>query len=78
MVSPPEVPRLLTLPEMSRSGIPERTLRYHVEIGALSARKIGRRWYVAKSDADRYFREMSSGNNGNGNNLPIAAFAHAS
>jgi hypothetical protein len=73
MVSPPEVPRLLTLPEMSRSGVPERTLRYHVEIGALPARKIGGRWYVAAVDADSYF-----GNGGNGNNLAIAALAHAS
>lgn len=75
MVSPPEVPRLLTLPEMSRSGIPERTIRYHVAIGALVARKIGKRWYVAASDADQYFREMRIGNT---DNLPVADLARAS
>jgi hypothetical protein len=75
MVCPPEVPRLLTLPEMSRSGIPERTLRYHVAIGALAARKIGKRWYVAGADAEQYFREMRIGNT---DNLAIAALAHAS
>lgn len=77
MVSPPEVPRLLTLPEMSRSGVPERTIRYHVEIGALPARKIGRRWYVAPADADAYFHS-GIGSCGNGNNLPIEALSCAS
>lgn len=76
MVSPPEIKPVVTLQDMAREGVPIRTLRYHVEIGALPARRIGlRRWYVDRDEAERYLGRPISGN---ANNRPLAsASVHA-
>jgi hypothetical protein len=71
MECPPEHKAVVTLQDLAQEGVPIRTLRYHAEIGALVARKIGpRRWYVDRPEAEKYLGRQLSGNNGNANNLP--------
>jgi hypothetical protein len=71
MVCPPEVKPTITLQDLAREGVPIRTLRYHAEIGALIARKIGpRRWYVDRPEAEKYLGRPLSGN---ANNRPLAS-----
>jgi hypothetical protein len=79
MECPPEHKHLLTLQDIAKEGVPIRTVRYHAQIGALKARKIGPRlWYVEPVDGAKYLGKPISGNSGNTNNLPIATLAHAS
>lgn len=37
-----------------RSGLPERTVRQHIQRGILHARKVGRPWLINADDADAY------------------------
>ena len=68
MVCPPEHKTVVTLQDLAQEGVPIRTLRYHVQKGALLARRIGeRRWYVDREEAERYLGRAISGN---ANNLP--------
>jgi hypothetical protein len=61
MASTPDRRTLLTLDDIAREGVPVRTLRYHVSIGALRARRIGpRRWYVDREEATRYLGRVPS------------------
>jgi hypothetical protein len=77
MVCPPEHKSLLTLQDIEKEGVPIRTLRYHAQIGALKARKIGpRRWYVEPVDGESYLGKPISGNSGNADNLPSCRDSH--
>jgi excisionase family DNA binding protein len=80
MVCPPEVPAFVTVQELSAyTGTPERTLHYHIEIGALSARRMGpRRFRIPIEEAERYAGGPITRNSRKNNNLPIEALAHAS